>query len=186
MSSASARKDNEEFLSLFRPDLDAFRANLRVVVPAVAAVLKGDVERLRVLVDIAGRGGDAAGAGATSRFQSSRIPHHHRRQPSRPAAASISPQPVSKLLGSRMDEMRKTQAEVLPDARKQMTATAAVVLAAQAEVMERTIQVLERTKHGVLARAGKARAEHLAKVAEGMEGKVRCVFLSFTFYTLAG
>jgi diphthamide biosynthesis protein 3 len=83
-----------------------------------------------------------------------------------------------------LDALRTTQMEVLPDARRQMTATAAAVLAAHAELMERTIQVLERTKHGALARAGKARAEHLAKVAEGMEGKVRFVFPVFFRFLL--
>jgi diphthamide biosynthesis protein 3 len=57
--------------------------------------------------------------------------------------------------------------------RRQMAATVAAVLAARAELMERTIVLLERTKHGALARASKARAEHLATVAEGVERKIR-------------
>jgi hypothetical protein len=54
-----------------------------------------------------------------------------------------------------------------------MAVTAAAVLAARAAVMERIVVLLERTKHGALSRATKAQAEHLATVAEGMEGKVR-------------
>lgn len=53
-----------------------------------------------------------------------------------------------------------------------MSTTAAEVLSTHGRVMERTIQILERTKHGSLARASKARAEHLATVAEGVLGKV--------------
>lgn len=39
--------------------------------------------------------------------------------------------------------------------------------------MERMIQVLERTKYGSLARAGKARAEYLAAVSKGLDGKIK-------------
>lgn len=64
-----------------------------------------------------------------------------------------------------------------------MAATAAEVLAVRAEIMERTVELLERTKHGALARAAKARAEHLATVAAGVEGKVRyaCSFYLIIF-----
>lgn len=124
---------------------------------------------------------NATGSGtgdATSRFGYGQS--RHRRQQSSRTTTSNNPPPVSKQLASRLDGLRKTRMEVLPDARRQITVTGAAVLAAHAEVMERTIQVLERTKHGALARAGRARAEHLAKVAEGMEGKVRFV-LPFLF-----
>jgi hypothetical protein len=42
------------------------------------------------------------------------------------------------------------------------------------------VVVLERAKHGALARAVRARAEHLAVVAQGIEGKVEYVFLLST------
>lgn len=54
-----------------------------------------------------------------------------------------------------------------------MAATAAQVVAVRAAVMERTVVLLERAKHGALARATKAKAEHLATVAQGVEGKLR-------------
>ncbi|KAI9839579.1 MAG: hypothetical protein M1819_002205 [Sarea resinae] len=47
------------------------------------------------------------------------------------------------------------------------------VLAAHRELQETTIRVLEQTKHGSVSRAAKARAEHLAVVAEGMDAKLR-------------
>jgi diphthamide biosynthesis protein 3 len=54
-----------------------------------------------------------------------------------------------------------------------MAEAAAAVLVARAEIMERVVVLLERTKHGALSRATKAQAEHLATVAEGMDGKVQ-------------
>jgi diphthamide biosynthesis protein 3 len=53
-----------------------------------------------------------------------------------------------------------------------MAATAAEVLSVQAQMMEQTVILLERVKHGALARATKARAEHLAVVAQGLESKL--------------
>ncbi|KAJ6155135.1 hypothetical protein N7470_005701 [Penicillium chermesinum] len=46
------------------------------------------------------------------------------------------------------------------------------VIAAQAQVLERTVLLLERAKHGALARATKAKAEHLATVAQGWKGNL--------------
>lgn len=56
-----------------------------------------------------------------------------------------------------------------------MAITAAEVLAARAALIEQVVILLERAKHGALARAAKAQADHLATVAEGMEGKVQYV-----------
>lgn len=53
-----------------------------------------------------------------------------------------------------------------------MAATAATLLATHALVLERTIVIMERVKHGALARLTKAKAEHLATVAQGVEGKL--------------
>jgi diphthamide biosynthesis protein 3 len=54
-----------------------------------------------------------------------------------------------------------------------MAATAAEVLAMRAAILERTVTLLERTKHGAVARATKAKAEHLAAVARGVGGKLK-------------
>lgn len=86
-------------------------------------------------------------------------------------------QPLSLRLSDRLRHLRVVQTSELPASRRQMAMTAATVLAARAELMERTVVLLERTKHGVLARASKAKAEHLATVAEGVEKKVRVVKL---------
>lgn len=60
----------------------------------------------------------------------------------------------------------------LPAARRQMAVTAAEVLAIKTLVLERTVVILERVKHGALARATKAKAEYLGTVAQGVEGKL--------------
>lgn len=56
-----------------------------------------------------------------------------------------------------------------------MAVATAEVLATRAQILERTVVLLERAKHGALARATKAKAEHLTTVAEGVEGKLRFV-----------
>lgn len=61
-----------------------------------------------------------------------------------------------------------------------MAATAARVMSVRAAVLERIVVVLERAKHGALARGVRARAEHLAVVAQGIEGKLECVFSPFS------
>ena len=68
--------------------------------------------------------------------------------------------------------LRRIQLSDLPGARRQMASTAAAVMALQTLVLERTVVILERAKHGVLARATKAKAEHLATVAQEIEGKL--------------
>lgn len=86
--------------------------------------------------------------------------------------------PLSSQLQARVRVLRYTQLSELPVARRKMAATAAEVVAARARVLERTVVTLERAKHGALARATKAKAEHLAVVAQGVEGKLEYV-LSF-------
>ncbi|KAJ5809570.1 uncharacterized protein N7503_001788 [Penicillium pulvis] len=93
--------------------------------------------------------------------------------------------PLSTVLRERVRALRSIQLSDLPSARRQMAATAAEVLSVQAQVMERTVILLERVKHGALARATKARAEHLAVVAQGVEGKLEVTKLEIaaTLYT---
>lgn len=84
--------------------------------------------------------------------------------------------PLAAQLRTRVDALRATQLSALPAARRDMTATAAKLMAVRAGILERMVVVLERAKHGALARAVRARAEHLAVVAQGIEGKVEYVF----------
>lgn len=86
--------------------------------------------------------------------------------------------PLSSQLQARVRVLRHTQLSELPVARRKMAATAAEVVAVRARVLERTVVTLERAKHGALARATKAKAEHLAVVAQGVEGKLEYVLSS--------
>lgn len=50
---------------------------------------------------------------------------------------------------------------------------ASAVLATHRQLLETGIRILEQTMHGAVARGVRARAEHLAVVAKGMELKLR-------------
>ena len=69
------------------------------------------------------------------------------------------------------------QASDLPASRVKIAVTAANLLNARGEAMERMIVLLERTKYGLLSRGMKARADYLATVAECMNYKVQYVTL---------
>lgn len=95
--------------------------------------------------------------------------------------------PLASQLSDRVETLRRVQLFELPAARRDMAATAAALLAVQGLVLERTVVILERAKHGALARATKAKAEHLATVAQGVEGKLEYVyyrlFLSYKIHS---
>lgn len=95
---------------------------------------------------------------------------------------------LSEQVVSRVRALRRIQLSELPAARREMATTAAAVVAVRAKVLERTVVILERAKHGALARATRAKADHLATVAQGIEGKLEYVlpllisgFLRFCF-----
>lgn len=83
--------------------------------------------------------------------------------------------PLASQLRERVRNLRRVQLSELPAARREMAATAAALLAVQTLVLERMVVILERAKHGALARATKAKAEHLATVSQGIEGKLEYV-----------
>jgi hypothetical protein len=80
--------------------------------------------------------------------------------------------PLASQLADRVRSLRRVQLSELPAARREMAATAAELLAVQTQVLERQVVLLERVKYGVFARATKAKAEYLATVAQGVEGKL--------------
>jgi diphthamide biosynthesis protein 3 len=80
--------------------------------------------------------------------------------------------PLASQLSDRVRGLRRVQLSDLPAARRQMAATAAALLAVHTQILERVVVLLERVKYGTLARATKAKAEHLATVAQGVEGKL--------------
>ncbi|PGH32685.1 hypothetical protein GX50_04532 [[Emmonsia] crescens] len=179
--------DTSELLSLLAPDLKKFHSAIPSLIPSISAILSTDLTHLKALAN--------ASPPINTTTNSSRNNDRHNRQTTSSSRTAINksnnnqPRPSNRLrplslkpsptdislptqLSSRLRTLRTIQSHHLPTARTKMTVTAAAVLAAHAEVMERVIHILERTKHGVLARGVKARAEHVAVVLEGVEGKV--------------
>jgi diphthamide biosynthesis protein 3 len=173
-TAAAAASDDgsveKETLSLLDPDIEAFRSNMMgPVARHLSLHLASTVDRLRKIAD-------AAAAVTTTTAATAAGAATRPRNPARPAASKASQVSLSSQLAGRLRQLRAVQMHELPSARRQMAVTAAAVLAARAELLERMVILLERTKHGSLARASKARAEHLATVAEGIERKMRCDF----------
>ncbi|KAL1958149.1 hypothetical protein VTO42DRAFT_5004 [Malbranchea cinnamomea] len=163
----------DEVFSLLASDIDAFLSYLPALTPAISNILASDLAHLKALV-----GTPSASLSTASEGPASSVSRFHSRHGRRAASTSASPRSISSIpslsahLSDRLDTLRDAQLTKLPTAQRQVADTAAAVLAAQTKVMERTIHILERTKHGALARAEKARAEHLAKVAEELHSRV--------------
>ncbi|KAL2821912.1 zf-CSL-domain-containing protein [Aspergillus granulosus] len=146
--------DDASVHSLLAPDIDKFYTSLPMLMPAFARALSSDVQDLRALADASG-GTQRPNVRVKTARQS----------------------PLSPQMSERVQTLRQLQLSKLPAARTQMAATAAEVLAMRAAVLERTVTLLERTKHGSLARATKAKAEHLHTVAHGVDGKLKVMRL---------
>ncbi|GAB1192306.1 hypothetical protein APSETT444_001497 [Aspergillus pseudonomiae] len=152
--------DGADVLSLLTPDIDKFYSDLPALIKPFSNAISSSLGALRLIANA----GDASNP---SSAESSR-PRTRAHQSMMRAPASLSPQ-----LEDRLRKLRQKQLSELPAARTRMAATAGEVLATRAAVLERTVVLLERAKHGALARATKAKAEHLATVARGVEGKLR-------------
>ncbi|PGH27281.1 hypothetical protein AJ80_00991 [Polytolypa hystricis UAMH7299] len=179
----SLQHDNKDVLSLLAPDLETFQTRIPAIVPGISNALSADITHLRAIANAgpsdtdktnlplssrsttSKRGGGGGGGGDEQNRPRNRL----RPLSLKPSANTLS---LSTQLSNRVRGLRDAQLRDLPTARRTMAGTAASVLATHAQIMERMIHILERTKHGALARAGKARAEHLSKVAEGIDGKV--------------
>ncbi|EEH07208.1 diphthamide biosynthesis protein [Histoplasma capsulatum G186AR] len=182
--------ETSELLSLLSPDLKKFHSAIPSLIPSITAILAADLTHLKTLANASppvnnssnnDRHNYQTATNTTSFSSSARIATNKSKntqpRPSnrlRPLSLKPSPTDISlpSQLSSRLRTLRTIQSHDLPTARNKMTVTAAAVLAAHAEVMERVIHILERAKHGVLARGVKARADHVAVVLEGVEGKV--------------
>ncbi|KAI9038917.1 uncharacterized protein KD926_010131 [Aspergillus affinis] len=165
--------DTATALTLLAPDIDAFYSNLAALIPHFSKCLSNILHDLRKIANA----GDPTSSG-----QSTELPTRSRAR-GRLAVARLPP--LSSRLDERARSLRQLQLSEIPAARARMAATATEVVAARAAVMERTVVLLERAKHGALARATKAKAEHLATVAQGVEGKLSVMKLdiSATIYT---
>ncbi|KAL1983433.1 hypothetical protein VTN96DRAFT_10339 [Rasamsonia emersonii] len=161
--------------SLLDQDINDFRSSIRTLIPHLSDLLSLNLDSLRAIADAVTNSGSAS--------SSSDVPFAN--QSRSRARARVSEPSLSSQLSDRQRRLRTLQISELPASRRQMAVTAAAVMAARAEVMEHIVVLLERTKHGALSRASKAQAEHLATVAEGMEGKTRVMKLETlaTIYT---
>ncbi|OAX81225.1 hypothetical protein ACJ72_04427 [Emergomyces africanus] len=186
--------DTSAVLSLLAPDLKKFHSAIPSLIPSISAILSADLAHLKALANASpptttisntgsniGRNNDRHNyqITTTSSSRSSITKTDNNNQPRssnrlRPLSLKPSLTDISlpTQLSSRLRTLRTIQSHDLPIARTKMTVTAAAVLAAHAEVMERVIHILERTRHGVVARGVRARADHVAVVLEGIEGKV--------------
>ncbi|KAE8162494.1 hypothetical protein BDV40DRAFT_300362 [Aspergillus tamarii] len=152
-------RDGTDALSLLAPDIDKFYSDLPTLIKPFSNAISSSLGDLRLI----------ANAGDASNLPSAELsrPRTRARQSVMRAPVSLAPQ-----LEDRLRKLRHKQLSELPAARTRMAATAGKVLATRAAVLERTVVLLERAKHGALARATKAKAEHLATVARGVEGKL--------------
>ncbi|PGH01803.1 hypothetical protein GX51_04983, partial [Blastomyces parvus] len=177
--------ETSELLSLLAPDLKKFYSAIPSLIPSITAILSANLTHLKALANASppinptnnSSGSNSNNDSHTSSRTAINKSNNTQTRPSnrlRPLSLKPSPADISlpTQLSNRLRTLRTIQSHDLPTARTKMTVTAAAVLAAHAEVMERVIHILERTKHGVLARGIKARADHVAVVLEGVEGKV--------------
>ncbi|KAL5046833.1 hypothetical protein BDW71DRAFT_60246 [Aspergillus fruticulosus] len=144
--------------TLLAPDIEQFYAKLPLIMPHFTRALALALHDLRSLAN-------APTEGSQSRVQA------------QGRAKAARQDPLGPQVSERLQSLRHVQLSELAVARARMAATAAEVLAMRALILERTLTLLERAKHGAMARATKAKAEHLATVARGVEGKLRVMRL---------
>ncbi|KAL4803656.1 hypothetical protein BDV18DRAFT_37202 [Aspergillus unguis] len=159
-------RDEAGIDTLLAPDIERFYSNISILAPYITKVLSSAVHDLRPIASA----GDKAALSSTAEAPRSKIQARSRAKTARQS-------PLAPQLAERVQALREDQLAELPAARTRMAATAAEVFALRAAILERTVTLLERTKHGALARATKAKAEHLATVAHGVDGKLRVMRL---------
>ncbi|EKV04888.1 zf-CSL-domain-containing protein [Penicillium digitatum] len=177
-------KKPDEALTLLAPDIEVFYKNIPAIITPLSKTISSAIQDLRALSTASTDPATALDADTSAPQHSN---HNARAQArDRRVRTSMAPvPPLSSTLQARVRALRHTQLSELPVARRKMAATAAEVVAVRARVLERTVVTLERAKHGALARATKAKAEHLAVVAQGVEGKLEVTKLEIaaTLYT---
>lgn len=169
-------------LSLLAPEIETFYSHLPSLITPFSALLSTALTELRTISTTStdASTGDTvtqpSTANANTHTRSASNHNARARARDRRVRTSLAPAPpLASQLRDRVQALHRTQLSSLPVARRQMAATAAAVLAVRTLVLERSVVILERVKHGALARATKAKAEHLATVAQGVEGKIECV-----------
>ncbi|KAJ5349638.1 hypothetical protein N7541_007365, partial [Penicillium brevicompactum] len=157
----SSDQDNDT-LSLLTPDIQTFTANIPTLIQPLSTLLSKSIHDLRAL-------------SAQQQTPEPELPNHNARARARDRRVRTSMAPVPLLsdeLSARVHNLRQTQLVEIPAARRKLAATAAEVVALQTHILERTVVILERAKYGALARATRAKAEHLAIVAQGIANMI--------------
>ncbi|KAH8697695.1 hypothetical protein BGW36DRAFT_295436 [Talaromyces proteolyticus] len=180
-----ADKDNilgDDATALLKRNVESFYSNIHMYAPYISRTITSDIDDLRSIANLLKP--TATTSALSGRPLANRSQPRSTRTGKFAARESIQPR-LSLQITERMHRLRELQISKLPASRRQMAVTAASVLAARAAVIERMIVLLEQTKHGVLCRAMKAQADHLATVAEGMSGKAEVIKLEAltTIYT---
>ncbi|EAW25066.1 uncharacterized protein NFIA_105540 [Aspergillus fischeri NRRL 181] len=170
-------------LSLLASDIDAFYSIIPALVIPFSNALSSALEDLRAIAN-AGKSLDCA-ASAPAIPHTSTLPTRTRVRTNRNQSKAKPQAPLASQLRERLQNLRQIQLAQIPAARARMAITAAKVLETRAEILKHTVVLLERVKHGALSRATKAKAEHLALVAQGVEAKLSIIKLdtAATLYT---
>jgi diphthamide biosynthesis protein 3 len=169
--------DNE--VSLLEPDINHFRSNIRDIVPFISQQLATTIEALKALTEQAPSSGDTARSSKEMLLSHQGVASVPGCFAARPDSKHLTPC-LSSRISDRQARLRTLHLHELPALREKLAATAAKALTCRSDMMEQMIILLERTKHGALARATRTQVEHLATVAEGVEAKVQYVNRSFT------
>ncbi|KAE8549206.1 hypothetical protein EYB25_007721 [Talaromyces marneffei] len=184
-------RDGQQEASVLNRDIENFHdKTIHALMPSVSETITSHLNSLRSIAEVGNQAPTTTTT--TTATSSSNIPtiaanQSRSRIKSRLSigAKKIQQPRLSLQLDERITKLRRTQISDLPTARNKVAVTAANLLAARGEAMERMVVLLERTKYGSLSRGTKARADYLATVAECMSYKVQVTKLETlsTIYT---
>ncbi|KAI2790518.1 hypothetical protein POX_d06035 [Penicillium oxalicum] len=183
VTALNARQDDQsqpqprdDTLTLLTPTISSFYASLPCLIAPFSNILSDTHSNLRILSisPDQDQDHDHGLARQTDAVAPSARDHQSRaRARDRRVRTSLVPAPkLAVQLGQRIEALRRKQIAELPTARREMVETAAQLMNTRAAVLERLIVILERVKHGTLARAMKAQADNLAVGAQVVEGKI--------------
>lgn len=161
------RKDNHsgkyEMSEILHDDINRFREGIHVYVPALKSALESDVNFLKEMALVGVKN-------STKQSPPDRLNRPERKfSTERSATASKEDMNVSlvELISTRQTELRNMQEVLVPRANRKLISTTMALIEAHAELLETSLLLLSRGKHGTLSRAQKAQAELLkARAAE--------------------
>lgn len=168
----------DDTLTLLAPTISSFYTHIPALTTPFSTLLSSTLTTLRAL-------SATTDTDPTQTLPAPPTTNHQSRARARDRRVRTSLAPIPPLaaqLCKRVDALRNLQLSELPAARRELAATAAQLMSVRAEVLERMVIILERAKHGALARAVRTRAEHLAVVAQGIEGKVEYVISPLNYF----